>query len=323
MSATTDSTVADALIIGGGPAGVSAALTLARALHTVIVFDSGSYRNAKAAHMHAVTTWDHQRPDEFRGKAKSDILSRYDTVQFKDLVIQSVEKTPEGLFHLVDVNGTLWRGRKLLLATGVTDVMPGIEGYSDCWVTGIFHCLFCHGYEDRHVSSCGVLCAGDLEVAQPVLHLARHAARLVPKVTIYTNGREELVDLVKSLLREDEKFTFDSRTIEKLVKGNEEASVVLRFSDGSHTTEGFLINRPKTGLQSEFASQLGCNMTKQGSIEITEPFCQTSVPGAFAAGDCAVLAKTVMNAMATGGFASAAIAMQLEAEGPSSAPKTT
>ncbi|KAL3485881.1 FAD/NAD(P)-binding domain-containing protein [Aspergillus germanicus] len=306
MSVTNNSTVVDALIIGGGPAGVSAALSLARALHTVIVFDSGIYRNAKAARMHAVTTWDHQRPDEFRGKARSDILSRYGTVQFKHLVIQSVEKMAEGLFHLVDEHGALWRGRKLLLATRC-----------------IFHCLFCHGYEDRHVPSCGVLCAGDLEAAQPVLHLARHAARLVPKVTIYTNGREELTDQIKSLLREDEEFTFDSRTIDKLAKGDEEASVVLRFSDASHTTEGFLVNRPKTVLQSEFASQLGCKMTKQGSIEITEPVCQTSVPGAFAAGDCAVLAKTVMNAMATGGFAGAAIAMQLEAEGPSPTSKTT
>jgi thioredoxin reductase len=145
----------------------------------------------------------------------------------------------------------------------------------------------------------------------------------VSKVTIYTNGREELADQVKSLLREDEEFTFDSRTIDKLVKGNEEASVVLRFKEGSLTTEGFLVNRPKTVLQSEFASQLGCKMTKQGAIEITEPFCQTSVTGAFAAGDCAVLAKTVMNAMATGGFAGAAIAMQLEAEGPSLTPKRT
>jgi alkyl hydroperoxide reductase subunit AhpF len=133
----SNSSVVDTLIIGGGPAGVSTALTLARALHTVIVFDSGRYRNAKAAHMHAVTTWDHQRPDEFRGKAKSDILSRYDTMQFKDLVISSVETTTEGLFQLVDENGTLWRGRKLLLATGVTNIMPDIVGYSDCWVTGM------------------------------------------------------------------------------------------------------------------------------------------------------------------------------------------
>ncbi|KAJ0419793.1 hypothetical protein BJY00DRAFT_301989 [Aspergillus carlsbadensis] len=236
--------------------------------------------------MHAVTTWDHQRPDEFRGKAKSDILARYDTVEFKDLVISSVEKTAEGLFHLVDENGT-------------------------------FHCLFCHGYEDRHVPSCGVLCAGDPEAAPPILHLARHAARLVSKVTIYTNGREELAREVQSLLRGDEEFKFDSRIIDHLEKGAEGTSVILQFTDGSRTTEGFLVNRPKTVLHREFASQLGCKMTKQGAIEITEPFCQTSIPGAFAAGDCAVLAKTVMNAMATGGFAGAAMAAQLEAEGAS------
>ncbi|KAL2813891.1 FAD/NAD(P)-binding domain-containing protein [Aspergillus granulosus] len=318
MPDPSNDNLVDALIIGAGPAGLSAALTLARALHTVIVFDSQNYRNIKAAHMHAVTTWDHQSPHDFRLRARSDILSRYNTVEFHNLEIHHVEKTAQGLFHLVDENGALWRGRKLLLATGVRDIMPDIKGYSDCWVTGIFHCLFCHGYEDRHVNSCGVLCAGDLESAQPILHLARHAVRLVPRVTIYTNGREALSGEIMSLLREDENFNFDTRIIEKLVKGAEKTSVVLKFQDGSQTTEGFLVSRPRTALQGEFAAQLSCKTTKQGSVEITEPFCQTSVPGAFAAGDCAVLAKTVMNAMATGGFAGAAMAAQLEAEGSSS-----
>jgi thioredoxin reductase len=137
MSDTTSPGVVDALIIGAGPAGLSAALTLARALHTVIVFDSQKYRNAKAEHMHAVTTWDHQPPDKFRLKAKLDILARYSTVEFRELTIRSAEKTQEGLFQLVDENGTLWKGRKILLATGVRDIMPDIVGYSDCWVTGM------------------------------------------------------------------------------------------------------------------------------------------------------------------------------------------
>lgn len=130
----------DVLIIGGGPAGLSSATGLARQLYTAVVFDSGVYRNQLANHMHNVLTWDHQSPADFRKKGREDILNRYTTIDFQDTEITSVAKTAQGHFELKDVQGRMWTGRKLVLATGVKDVFPDIEGYGDCWARGMYVC---------------------------------------------------------------------------------------------------------------------------------------------------------------------------------------
>ena len=137
-----DNTIAmsplDVLIIGGGPAGLSAATGLARQLYTAVVFDSGVYRNNLAYAMHNVLTWDHQSPAAFRQKGRDDLLKRYTTISFQDTEVKSVAKTPNGLFEARDIEGKLWIGRKLLIATGVRDVFPDIEGYGDCWAKGMY-----------------------------------------------------------------------------------------------------------------------------------------------------------------------------------------
>ncbi|MCJ1241064.1 hypothetical protein MMC14_009068, partial [Varicellaria rhodocarpa] len=91
----------DVLIIGGGPAGLTSAMTLARQLHTVVLFDSGSYRNAGAFFMHMVPTWDHKDPKDFRAGAKKDILQNYRSVRIEDTEIKTVKKLEDG-FELHD-----------------------------------------------------------------------------------------------------------------------------------------------------------------------------------------------------------------------------
>jgi thioredoxin reductase len=128
----------DVLIIGGGPAGLSAATALARQLYTAVVFDSGVYRNARATHMHAVPTWDHRDPADFRAAARADLLARYDTIRFEQTSVSAVRRTDDGRFEATDANGIAWRGRKLVLATGVRDVYPDIPGYDDLWGRGLY-----------------------------------------------------------------------------------------------------------------------------------------------------------------------------------------
>ena len=127
----------DVLIIGGGPAGLTAALTVARQLHSAVVFDSGKYRNGESAWMHTVLTWDHKDPKEFREAGRKNILSGYQSVQFQDVEIESVNKTEKGFLEAIDKNSKKWVGKKLILATGVQDLYPDIDGYAECWVKGM------------------------------------------------------------------------------------------------------------------------------------------------------------------------------------------
>lgn len=88
----------DVAVIGAGPAGLTAAATLARQLHTAVVFDSGSYRNSSATHMHMVPGWENKNPQEFRSSTRSDILSAYSSIQFADVAVTKIEKESDAHF---------------------------------------------------------------------------------------------------------------------------------------------------------------------------------------------------------------------------------
>lgn len=131
----------DVLIIGGGPAGLSLAVNLARSLHSVVVFDSGQYRNALLPYLHGAVGWDHQNPSAIRKQMRDDLVNRYDTTTIVETTVQKVSKDEnkgsQPTFKVSDDQGRVWLGRKLVLATGVSDVLPNIPGYKECWVDGM------------------------------------------------------------------------------------------------------------------------------------------------------------------------------------------
>ncbi|ROW06315.1 hypothetical protein VPNG_07477 [Cytospora leucostoma] len=265
----------DVAIIGGGPAGLTAAATLARQLHTAVVFDSHNYRNAKATQMHMVPGHEGKDPAEFRRESKEGILSHYSNIEFQDAEVTKVEKKSDSHFIITDGSGKAWNFRKLLLGIGSSNIYPAIEGYEELWAVRIFHCLFCKGYEERGAPSAGVLAV--IPIALPTemlvglaIHAAENAAQLSERVTLYTHGNEALTAGLNAIIKKEE-WTVEPRPIRRLAEG-EMSSVTVEFEDGSSNNEKFLVNQPLTVAAGPFVAQLGLATTQLGDIQAEPPF---------------------------------------------------
>ncbi|KAK1980966.1 hypothetical protein LZ30DRAFT_750367 [Colletotrichum cereale] len=286
-------------------------------LYTSVLFDSGLYRNARAAHMHNVLGFDHVPPAVFRAKAREDIRARYaESVTFADVEVLQASRLGEGLFRAEDAQGRTWFGRRLVLATGVTDVMPDVPGYADCWGRGIFHCLFCHGFEERGAERVGVLAfgmTGNLKLATHIAYMARPLGR---RVTIYTNGDPALASEISALVNSP--FTVDARKITRMRMAGGDSrhhtSVTLTLEDGEEVTERFLAHGPFTKTNGPFAEQLGLEMAENGDVKTTPPFGETSVAGVYAVGDCGTMMKAVATATTSGALCAAGMVVPLQSE---------
>ncbi|KAI0817181.1 FAD/NAD(P)-binding domain-containing protein [Xylaria sp. FL0064] len=290
----------DTLIVGGGPAGLTSAVTVARNLHTAIVFDSNDYHNERTAHFHMLPTWDGKNPIAFRDAARQNTIDNYNTIFYEDTKIEKAAKNDDGLFELTDAGGKAWKGRSLVLASGVVDVPLDIPGFDECWGRSIFHCLFCHGYEQRGSESSGILAINDL-------------APMTKSVTIYTHGNAASAAEIQKAIGPMAPFTVDSRRITKFELGANELGITIHFEDGSSKKEAFLGHKPKSALKSSFlAEQLDLGITAQGDLEVKPPFGETTLGGCFAAGDNSSFLKITPNAVNAGANSAAGVASHVQ-----------
>ncbi|MDQ5844365.1 MAG: NAD(P)/FAD-dependent oxidoreductase [Acidobacteriota bacterium] len=292
----------DVIIVGAGPAGLSAALILGRCRRRVLILDSGKPRNAASRGLHGFLTRDGIEPSEFL-RIASKQLRAYETVELRMAEVTSATCVPRS-FELT-LAGERFFCRKLLLATGVVDDLPDIVGLKELYGRSVFHCPYCDGWEMRD-QPLAVYGRGENGTG-----LALELTLWSRDIVLCTNGPSELTEGELARLarqnievREDkiERLDGDNGVLKEIVftNGQTISRRGMFFSSGQHQ-------------HSDLAEQLGCALTEQGSINTGE-YETTNVPGLYVAGDASRLVQFVIVAAAEGAQAAVAINKELMKE---------
>jgi thioredoxin reductase len=294
----------DVVIIGGGPAGLSAALMLGRSRRSVLVCDAGRPRNAVSTESHSFLTRDGTPPQELRRLAREQ-LGAYPSVGVRDVAVSGVERLDAG-FEVTLADGARVRARKLLLATGLKDEPPDIDGYSRFWGRGIYQCPYCHGWEARDTP------LAFLGRGEPLLHMAPLLKNWSRDVIALTDGPSGLGEEEQRKLARYRIEVRETRVAR--LEGTDQGLEAIRFQDGSVLARHALFVRPPQRQPTDFPARLGCEVSEWGTV-VTDEFRQTRVPGVYVAGDAAnPRIQQLLHAAAEGGMTGAAMNMALVME---------
>lgn len=284
----------DVIILGGSYAGLSAGLQLARARRSVLVIDTGLRRNRFAATSHGFLTQDGSAPAEIAAEARSQLME-YRSVEWLQTAATSAERVQDG-FKVALQQGPDVTGKRLVLATGVTDVLPDLDGLAERWGRSVFHCPYCHGYE-LDQGRIGVLATSPLSM---------HQALMLPDwgpTTFFLNGAfEPDADQLQQLAWRN--VTVEHGLIDRIE--GDRVDVVMK--DGRVLPMDGLFTTTRTVVSAPFAEQLGCALDDGplGRYIRTDAMKATTVPGVFACGDAARPTGSVALAVGDGAMAGAA-----------------
>lgn len=268
----------DAVVIGGSYAGLSAAMQIARACRSVCVVDTGEPRNRFADASHGFFGQDGAAPEAMIAIAR-DQLGTYSSVRMiADMACDATQV--DGGFELTLASGGTVTGRKLVLAFGISDVLPDIPGLSERWGDTVLHCPYCHGYEHRD----GIL--GVLWTAP----MSAHQAALIADwgtTTLYLDGNPLPEGDARTLLDQRD-VSIEAASIKEL-RGKDRTLTSLLLGDGREAAIDALFLAPRSTFNSPIAERLGCALDNGpfGPVVRTDAARLTSVPGVYAAGDIA------------------------------------
>jgi thioredoxin reductase len=302
----------DAVVVGGGPAGLSAATWLARYRRSVVVLDSGEYRNRWVARSHGYLGADPQDPMRLLEQARED-LARYDRVAVRRARATGVRRDGDGRFVVTTDGGNLVALR-LVLATGVVDQFPEVDGFLEHYGTSVFHCPTCDGYEARDRSV--VVLGWNEHVAGFALGLLDWASR----VAVVTEDRPFEGDARHraALARHDVALLEDDAVAFEGERGDLRA-VLLR--SGLRLPADLVFFSIAHHPRNDLASQLGCELTHGGCL-VVDKEGRTSIEGVYAAGDVTPGLQLAAVAAGTGTVAGVACASSLRGEpGARSSPE--
>lgn len=282
----------DAIIVGGSFAGLAAALQLARARRNVLVIDAGLPRNRFASESHGVLGHDGKPGSQLLAEARQQLLA-YPTAKVFSGLVSRVQAGEAG-FVVEAEDGLRWfTGRRLLLATGVADVLPEIPGLRERWGQTVVHCPYCHGYEIGG-GSIGVVGTGPMSV---------HQAQMFADwgdVTLFTQGVVE-VSPEEQVLLAARKVRVEPSPIAGLL-GTAPALEGALLQDGRRVAIKALLVGTQVRMASPLAEALGCAFDDSpfGPIVRIDAWGMTSVDGVYAAGDMARVPHSITFATASG-----------------------
>jgi thioredoxin reductase len=290
----------EVVIVGGSAAGLSAALVLGRSLRNVLVCDTNQPRNGSAPTSHSLYTRDGAPSADLTAIGRAQ-LERYD-VELRSVAVTQVRSVDQHAFLITLANGEQVRTRRVLLATGVRDVLPPLAGIEQFWGTSVVHCPYCHGWEVRN-QPIAVLSAGGIAIS--FVYLLRNWSR---DLVLCTNGFGQLTEAERDRIMSLDVQIYEQPIAQLEGKGSQLNSI--RLVDGTLIERQALFVHPAQEQRSRLAHDLGCKID-QGGITIVDEQGQTSVVGVYAAGDMARHNQQIVFAAADGAHAAMAINQSL------------
>ena len=286
----------DVIIVGGGPAGLSAALMLGRSCRRVLVCDAGHPRNAASRAVHGFLTRDGIAPREFLRVAREQ-LRPYDTVTIRDIEVTAAECRGDSRFQVSLADGSRHESRKLLIATGVADNVPAIPGFRELLGVGVFHCPYCDGWEvrDRPLAVYGRGARG--------LGLSLELTGWSRDLVLCTDGPAEIDADGLDRLHRNGVAVRHERIVR--LEGRDRLEQIV-FQEGDPLQRDALFFTAGQTQQSKLALILGCELNDKGTVR-TGKYESTHLPGLYVAGDASRAVQWVVVAAAEGAEAAFAI----------------
>lgn len=284
-----DTTTYDVVIIGGSYAGMAAGMALGRALRSVVIIDAQHPANRMTPFSHNFLTQDGVPPAEIAQRGREQ-LAAYATVQTVHDRAVHAERTELG-FTVETMGGRTFHAAKIIFATGITDVMLQIDGFTDCWGKSVLHCPYCHGFEVRGKRT-GVIANGSAGFDYALL-----IANWTPRLTLFTNGPSQFNEQQTTILR-DRGITIIENTLASIEHTNGVLHGV-RYTDGSVIPLDVVYAKCAFEQHCIIPATLGCVHSPEGYI-VVDQLQRTTVDGLYACGDNASPMRTVANAVASG-----------------------
>ncbi|OLR91492.1 NAD(P)/FAD-dependent oxidoreductase [Actinokineospora bangkokensis] len=276
----------EVVVIGGGPAGLNAALMLGRARRRVVVVDAGAPRNTPAAHAHGFLTRDGVPPLDLLAMGRAEVR-RYGVDHLPATATDLAGDFGTAFTVTLD-DGSTVVADSVVVTTGLVDDLPDVPGLAEGWGSRVLHCPYCHGFEVADLPL-GVLATGPLSVHQALL-----VKQWSADTTLFANGVE---------LSEEDREKLRVRgvpVVEGAVAKVDDAGVTL--VDGTFSARPAVFVAARWKHTDGLLGALGCARGDDGAITV-DPQGRTSVPGVFAAGNVVNPAATVVVAAAAGAMA--------------------